>query len=262
MTRWFRTPLSIAGVGIRRLFRDRIGLFFTFLLPLLIIGMLGAAIPSGDRRIGVVDADRSVLSVALLDQVDSAKGLEIRHFDSVDALAKAVRRQQVNGGLAIAKGYDADLRGNATVRVSLYLDQGSSSATALRTAVNSAVGRQAAVIGAARFTRDSTANTPDFSTLIASAAKGEPSLAVAVESTKSTGYQAMTVGQYATAGELVLFVFLISLVGAGELVDSRRMGISRRMLVAACGRLRSFRRKCAPSAISPRMPGRWTPSSD
>jgi ABC-2 type transport system permease protein len=42
----------------------------------------------------------------------------------------------------------------------------------------------------------------------------------------------MTVAQYAAVGELVLFIFLMSLVGAGELVEARRLGVTRRMLAS------------------------------
>jgi ABC-2 type transport system permease protein len=57
-------------------------------------------------------------------------------------------------------------------------------------------------------------------------------LTVDVQSTEARGFRSLTVAQYASAGELILFVFLIALVSAGELVDTRRLGISRRMLVS------------------------------
>jgi ABC-2 type transport system permease protein len=237
---WLRTPVVIAAVGLRRLSRDRIGLFFTFLLPLMIIALLGAAIPSGDRKIGFVDSDVSSLSVALVNDLDTATGLAIRRYDSDDELRKDVRRKHVEGGMVVPAGYESDVRAGRTVAVSLYVLPSSSSATALRTALNSAVGHQSGVVGAAQFARAAVTPPPGtpqpgFDQALAAAtasAAGGPSLAVHVESATTTGYQSLTVGQYATAGELVLFIFLISLVGAGEFVDTRRLGISRRMLAS------------------------------
>ena len=47
--------LAIAGTDLRRLFRFRLNVFFLFVLPMLIILLLGAAFGGSDRaRIGVV----------------------------------------------------------------------------------------------------------------------------------------------------------------------------------------------------------------
>ena len=231
----FSTPAAIAGVGLRRLSRDRVGLFFTFLLPMMIIVLLGAAIPSGDSTIGVVDADGSALSAALIADVDATPGLAVRRYASPDRLRDAVRREQVNGGLVVPAGYQTELRGDAAAAVTMYVDQASQSSTALRTAVSSAVGHQAGQLGAVRFVRQIVAPSPPFDVVmqdvIGLAAAG-PAMTVEVSSAEAQGYRSLTIAQYTTAGELVLFVFLIALAGAGELVETRRLGISRRMLAS------------------------------
>ena len=167
--------------------------------------------------------------------MDATPGLKVRRFDSVDAMRKSVRRDQVDAGLVIPAGYDAGLRGVAVVSVTLYIDQTAESATALRTAVNTAIGRQAGEVGAVRFTRQVVPSPPSFDTALQTAvstASAVPALVVDVQSTEANGFRSLTVAEYATAGELILFVFLIALVSAGELVDTRRLGISRRMLVS------------------------------
>lgn len=55
--------LTIAANDVRRLLRWRANLFFLFVLPMLVILLLGAAFGGSQRaKIGVVNRDRSTLS--------------------------------------------------------------------------------------------------------------------------------------------------------------------------------------------------------
>ena len=58
--------LAIAGTDLRRLFRFRLNVFFLFVLPMLIILLLGSAFGgSGKARIGVAGGTDGPLARAL-----------------------------------------------------------------------------------------------------------------------------------------------------------------------------------------------------
>ena len=62
-----RQALSIAAVNAKRLGRDRIGLFFLFVFPIILILLLGVTFGSGfTPRLGVVSEDSGELGAELV----------------------------------------------------------------------------------------------------------------------------------------------------------------------------------------------------
>lgn len=225
---------TIAATNLRRLLRDRIGLFFTFLLPLLIIVLLGAAVPGNELLIGVVDQDGTAASTALTEAVDDADGLQVRGYDTVDDLRRAVRRQRVQGGLVVPLGYGDALERGVTAEVQVVADPAAADTVAVRTRLGEVVGAQAGRLLTARLLLAEVPGLDPVEAAERAAAAVDAARADTVESTTagSAGYQSLTTAAYAALGELVLFVFLIGLTGAGDLVETRRLGLSRRMLAA------------------------------
>jgi ABC-2 type transport system permease protein len=66
--------VAIAANDLRRLFRWRANVFFLFILPMLIILLLGAAFGGASARIGVVGGDGSRLGRELVRVVDLQSG--------------------------------------------------------------------------------------------------------------------------------------------------------------------------------------------
>ena len=67
--------LAIAGVNLRRLFRDRTGLFFIFVLPVVLIVVLGTVF--GGRtapRLGIVVRRRGPLATELVEAIRDGRG--------------------------------------------------------------------------------------------------------------------------------------------------------------------------------------------
>jgi ABC-2 type transport system permease protein len=99
--------------------------------------------------------------------------------------------------------------------------------------VRGAVAQQAALLGAARFAVTER-SVSSFSAGLAAAARISPAVPpVAVtETTAGTALFSRTLGQFDEGAwtELLLFLFLISLTGAVALIETRRLGLSRRML--------------------------------
>jgi ABC-2 type transport system permease protein len=62
------------------------------------------------------------------------------------------------------------------------------------------------------------------------AAVAQEAPATQVTTAGATPLTTVGIAAYVTAGQLVMFLFLIGLAGAGDLVESRRLGITQRML--------------------------------
>ncbi len=231
--------LVIAWTNLVRTFRDRLGLFFIVLMPMIIIITLGITYGGqGSVRVGVHDADRGPLAVELVDSIPGATGdsrIDTSRYATLDELRDAVARGYVQFGLAIESGYDAALRSGDSGCVR-FLASPTEVSSAVRAAVERAVVAQAALVRAARFA--AAANGIPFDTALAAArsAQGRPAgVTVAVESLVTATTSRASGFSIGAQSQLILFMFLTSLVGASELVLSRQLGISRRMLSTPTG---------------------------
>ena len=93
--------LAIAGTDLRRLLRWRANLFFLFLLPMLIILLLGAAFGGSSARIGVVGGTTG-LGQRLVAGVDARQSVEVhRCIASAGDFA-----QRLTQRAAQARGHD------------------------------------------------------------------------------------------------------------------------------------------------------------
>ena len=99
------TVLVIAANNLRRLVRERANLFFVFVLPLLLILVLGLTLGSDEPRIGIhVEDANSSGAQELIDRLEGAEGIEVVSFDGFDAATTSgvVPRRSV-GSCASAK---------------------------------------------------------------------------------------------------------------------------------------------------------------
>ncbi len=221
--------LEIARVSILRTFRDRMGLFFIVALPMILVIVLGVTYGGMDAaRIGVADEDGSALSSALAgDLATTDVRLEIRTYATSAELRDAVERGFVIVGLAIPAGYDATLRAGGQASVELIAQQ-QSYASVVRTAIEAAVARQRAQVGAARFA--ATASGVSFDTALAAARAGQPGVAGMTVAVDSVAAASVNPNGFAVGAQsqVILFMFLTSMTGASVLVSTRQLGISRR----------------------------------
>jgi linearmycin/streptolysin S transport system permease protein len=228
--------LAIARANLLRTTRDRLGLFFILVLPMILIVVLGLTYGGfNSARIGIADADGGPLATEVVDGIElGGIDLAIRSYGDPDDLRDAVRRGFVEVGLVIPAGYDATLRagGEAPLEV---VAQASSLASAVRSAVDESISHQATLLRAARFAMDAAGL--DFDAALATARSQEsaaPGVAVAVDSVSESaaGPSGFTIG---AQSQVILFVFLTSLTGATELILTRQLGISRRMFATPTG---------------------------
>jgi linearmycin/streptolysin S transport system permease protein len=223
----------IGLVNLRRMFRVRANIFFVFVFPMVLILVLGATFGgSSTPRLGVVDTGSGPLGAALLRQLEQTPHLKVVTVSGAGTLLTEVGRGNLAAGVIIPPGYDAAARSGrgATVR---YLAQQNQSSEQLGQTVRGAVARQAALLGAALFAAGQHA-VPDFSAGLAEATRISPAVpSVSVtQTTAGTSVFSRTLGQFDEGAwtELVLFLFLTALTGSVAIIETRRLGLSRRML--------------------------------
>jgi ABC-2 type transport system permease protein len=152
----------------------------------------------------------------------------------VDELRTAVERNQVEGGLLIPAGYDARVRAGETVEVS-YLARPTDTSRELEIAVRAVLDEQDATVRAARFAvQEGRIGTfeegLDRARQVAAAIPR-----VSVDARTPDGTTSLGTFAAGAAQELVLFVFLTSLSASSMLIETRRYGITRRMMASPTG---------------------------
>ena len=222
----------IARANIVRMLRDRSGLFFIFALPVVIIVVFGLAFGgAGTRYIGIADLDGSPFSTELVAGIEANVGpLEIKRFETAEALRDAVQRNSLEIGLAIQPGYDGTLRSGGIAEVESYTRPEVIS-SAVMPIVDEAIADQAALVKAARYAAGQRGIA--FEDALAEARRlraSAPGVSVRAESSGELLIEAGMNGYVMGAhSQLVMFMFLTSMTAAAQLIVSRQLGVSRRM---------------------------------
>lgn len=224
--------IAIAAVNLRRLTRDRTGAFFVFVFPFLIILAIGAAFGAGfTPRLGVVAARSDPLGQDLRARLAASEHVTVRGFPDAEALRTAVERNEVEGGVLVPADYHARIRAGGTVEIT-YVARPTDTSRELEVAARAALDEQASTIRAARFAlAEGTVATFDEGLERArSIATAIPRVSVEARTPgDGAGLGTFAIG---AAQELVLFVFLTSLSASSMLIETRRLGITRRMLAS------------------------------
>jgi ABC-2 type transport system permease protein len=226
--------LAIAWANLVRLQRDRLGLFFIVLLPIILVLVLGLQFGSSfSPRIAIHADDPGELGEQLIagNGRMQPEAWDVVRFDDEAAVLDAVERGSVDAGLALPDRYDARLRDGEAVQVR-YLGPEGTVAVALETAIGAEVARQAAAVSAARLAADELGGSVDRQlATVAEVQSSLPELEVATQTAGSETFPRSLLGfALGAQSQLVLFVFLTSLTGATQLILTRTLGVSRRML--------------------------------
>ena len=226
-----RQALSIAAVNAKRLGRDRIGLFFLFVFPIILILLLGVTFGSGfTPRLGVVSEGSGELGAELVISLRDVDDLEVERFASEELLIGAVERGEVDAGVTIPEGYEEQLTSGDEATIE-YLARPGASATAIRTTVDSLVVEQGVRVRAALFAVDRGVGDFEETSQIASELAAEsPTVEVVVQSEGEDTFEGLGQFDLGASSQLVLFMFVNSLAATVALIQSRRLGVSRRML--------------------------------
>lgn len=225
--------LAIAWANLVRLQRDRLGLFFIVLLPIILVLVLGLQFGSSfSPRIAVHADEPGELGEELIAGFGriQPEAWDVVRMDEA-AVRDAVERGSVDAGLVLPDRYDARLRDGETVEVR-YIGPEGTVAVALETAIGAEVARQAAAVSAARLAADELGGSVDEQlATVVEVRSSLPELEVATQTAGSETFPRSLLGfALGAQSQLVLFVFLTSLTGATQLILTRTLGVSRRML--------------------------------
>jgi len=226
--------LAIAGANLTRMGRDRLGLFFVVLLPIILVLVLGLQYGSSfSPKIGVHAADPGELGdqlIAGFGEIEPEAWVVVRYPDEA-ALRDAVERGAVDAGLALTDRYDERVRASETVEVE-FLSQAGKVGIGIQETVRGLVAERAARVRAARFAvAEAGGSVGDQLAAVAGIETTLPDLSVSTETVGSEVFPRELLGfALGAQSQLVLFVFLTSLTGATQLILTRTLGVSRRML--------------------------------
>ena len=224
--------LSIALSNLKRLLRDRSSGFFVFIFPLALILLIGLQFGgSFDPQVGVLVGEPGPIAGAFVDRLSAEPGIEIRNFEDEESLRAAVERGSVEAAVVVPAGFDAAISEGRPIDVG-FVARPSGVGPSLRPVVAQALQSSMLPSTAARFVSDQ--GLADFPAALATA-EGVQAAVPRVEVTTSTVGEALfppTLGQFdlGASSQLILFMFLTALSGGAVLIQTRQLGLSRRML--------------------------------
>ncbi|MEV6032055.1 ABC transporter permease [Nonomuraea sp. NPDC052116] len=217
---------ALVAANLRRQSRDRIGLFFVAILPFVIIAVVGLALgghagESQRFRLGLVEAGSG--SADLVKELEEHPGLSVTRVAGVAELRRQIGQGSLVAGLVVPGGADSV----ASLRMPFYMVENSGEAAVVRNNLYAVLGRHSAVLEARQAAGRAGA---DPARVGAAVAETDPIFA---EVRTVQGAETLRLGfAYTGPANLVLFTFINSAALAGALVETRRLGVSRRSLAA------------------------------
>lgn len=224
-------PIVIARVNLVRFFRDPQAIFSVFLLPMLIVLLLGAMQGGASTpKLGFTVTEDDALTAELFDILETVEGFEVVEFDDADSAVRQVERGALRAVVIVPAGYESTLRSGGDVEIRLVTRAGQE-LQGISEVIGAVVTRQATLLRTARFAEQSGAGSFDEALAVATVAQ-EALPPVEVEaSIAGEPFVLAGLGQFDiyAQGMLVLFIFITTLNGSVTLVRSRQLGVSRRM---------------------------------
>lgn len=224
---------AIAFVSLRRFFRDRGNILSVFLFPILLVLLLGSMQGGASNpRLGFYAEEPDELSDQLLAGFESIDGLVVVEHDSEGEAVRAVERGELEASLIVPSGYAASLQAGQDVELRYVSRTQEEELQGFNAAIQSVVARQSALLRTARFAEEQGVGSFAEAFAIAGAAQ-EALPPVAIDaSVAGEPFALADLGQFDIYAQtmLVLFIFLTTLQGAAALVQSRRLGVTRRMI--------------------------------
>lgn len=226
---------AIAGTSIKQIFRDRTTIFFTMLFPLVIIFVIGVAtadLGSSEVPLGIVDEGSGPLGTELREAIGRSPLLDLERYDGTEDLRRDVRRGVVVAGVLIPSSYDAALRAGKEAEVEFVSDPSHGFPAVVRTAMAAAAADQGSRLQAAQFATEQAGG--DFDRNLETAGRTERVFRAVEVDGRSLGTAGgrflMSGFEYTAPANLTLFVFITSLAASAQIIEARRLGVTRRML--------------------------------
>ena len=224
-------PMAIARVNLVRFFRDRSAMFSVFLLPMLIVLLLGAMQGGASvPKLGLVSSAEDALTTELLNILQGVDGFEVVEVDGEDSAVRQVERGGLRAAVIVPAGYESTLRSGGDVEIRM-VTRAEQEVQGIGEVIDAAITRQATLLRTARFAEQKGAGSFDEALAVAEAAQEALPPVAVVATIAGEPFVLAGLGQFDiyAQGMLVLFMFITTLNGATNLVQSRQLGVSRRM---------------------------------
>jgi len=230
--------LAIAWVALKRFMRDRSNVFFVLVFPIGLILIFGLSFGGeSESRVGLVTGDGEIAG-RIAAAVESSAGVAVVRVEDEPTLRARVERGELVAGLVVPADLVANLQEGEAAEVTFLATQGGA-AGSLRFVLAAALGSVTERLRAAVFAASRT-DDPVEVTL-----REVDELATAARSGGVTGEwlgESMfgdDVGTFdvSAGSQLVLFMFLTGVTSSAALIQSRRLGVSKRTLAAPVGSL-------------------------
>jgi len=219
----FDSIVAIVKANMIRLRNERSNLFFLVVLPLMIVFALGLAIggEASSNLVGVVDPAPTEAGQAVLDAVEDIDNVTVRRYESAQELRDEIARRAVDVGWVAEPGQNGavTLRWYATAGEGFRLRE-----IVENTARTMNVERQVVQL----VTEDAGVDEATAETALAEAAAFVEPTKVDRTTTGDPENDPANIRAVLAAGQLTLFIFLSSLVGASYLLSTRLLGVTRR----------------------------------
>lgn len=218
----------IAWYNLVRMFRERANLFFVLILPILIIAVLGSQFGEQEApEIGITPGGE--LAEGAADRVEATGAARVRWVDSEAELRDLVNEGTLPVGVTAPR--DGVPTGDEPPEVTVLIGS-SDQAAQLETVVTRAFEAEAMVPGVVRQLAAATGEPSDrVPGVVSSTAGSLPSVDVSRSVAGGGELDDEPVGSAQIAvGMLLLMTFLNALTGSAALIQSRKHGVSRRMI--------------------------------
>ena len=222
-----RPMLATARVEWVRFFRDRVALFSTVALPIVLVVLIGWGFGSSTPSlpVGVIEERPGQLGTSLVVELEQTPALDLVEYTDRTDLFRDVRMGLLGGGMAV--GPDGQ-------PVEVYVQQASTGAGVVIATVNAA----AAEVGTRATAVDVIAREvpePRAQAVVDAASEEVPDVEVVTQTLGQTTESEENGFANAIPSQLTLFTFLNGLLGAGMLVQARQLGVFSRSLAAPHG---------------------------
>ena len=223
--------IAIARVTLVRYFRDRAAIFTVFVLPLMIVLLLGAA--SGGAavpKLGFAAPSPDAMTTELLASMETVEGVDLVQIDSPDSAVRQVERGDLQAAVILPADYEQTLRAGGDV-VIRFVHRDSPTVQGITGVIEAAVTRQATLLRTARFVETRDLGTFDEALGVAQQTQIQLPPVVVEASTAGEPFALAGLGQFDvySQGMLVLFIFMTTLTAAATIVQTRSLGVARRM---------------------------------
>jgi ABC-2 type transport system permease protein len=229
---------QITRTELKRYLQDRIAIFTTVLMPVILILLIGSAAGSAPDQLvlGVVDVDGSAASRQVVSALDEAAALEVVTYDDERELRRDIRLSQLSAGLLVPAGLDDRLAAGDQVGLVVLTVQADQGAASVIAAVNGAVAAEGGRLAAASFVAERADVAPSVAASAVEAADAAlPAAEIGVATVGTVRQEDENAFTRAVTSQLTLFVFANGLFAAAALVETRRLGVSRRALSTPIG---------------------------